>query len=348
MISAGNRPTDGDEDPGSRSCRSLVTRKTGLTSLATGLLLASLWSGCSQPSFPVPFEATRAGSFMAEMREKHGGMDQWGRFVGVTFSYRAQFRDKTELFDAIGFRFDDFEHVWIRRARETETLLVELDKRPDLRGRPVTGVVRAAAAASAHITGAQHSETFEGSIKREVTSDPELDFALRAIHFLFEPSLTTSRGRWRYRSLMTSWSEEAGERIEIEPWPPYLLDGFYLLERDPQSGLLSRILYRGTHAAVRDRTQMVSFRDYAGVQGITIAHRRVHRRPLRAGDPRVLAHNPFVPAPRIPEEVFLTEELGRITFLTAAEADAILPLPVEATHEEKENQASCVAGASSP
>ena len=289
------------------------------------------WSGCSGPERAVSFDATKAGSIMTKLRDHHGGVERFRQFTGVIFSYRVQFRDRVRYFDRVGFRFADSDHLWIRPSPETETLLLTLRKRADpLRARPITAIAAAATTPDGlvRLTGARALEAPEGPVKEERFPEPELDLALRSIHFLFEPSLTTSTRGWRYRTLVAPGHADDMRRIEVEPWPSFSVDGNYLLEDDPRTGLLSHILYRGTHPVVRGRTQLVEFDDYASVQGIKVARRRVHRRPVDAEE-RERMRNPFVVPPPTREETFLSEHLDGIRFLTAAEVDELLPLPID-------------------
>lgn len=306
--------------------------RTRFLPAAIALLLAALWSGCAASNGAVTFEATRAGEIMTRLRSRHGGTEQFRRFAGVAFSYRARFRDQERRFDTVGFRFGDWNHLWIRTAPEAETVLVGLGESAQaLRGRPIATITTAAATPDGlvRLSGARGLESPEGPVKRELFTDPELDLALRSLPFLLEPSLTTSTGRWWYRTLIAPGhaAEELG-RVEVEPGPSCSIDGTYLLEADARTGLLSHILYRGTHRVIRGRTQLVTLDDYASVQGIEVARRRVHRRPVDAKE-RQLTRNPFVDPPPAREETFLEERLDAIRFLTPAEADELLPLPID-------------------
>ncbi len=283
-------------------------------------------SGCSGPEPTLSFDATQAGAIMTRLRDRHGGVERIRQFTGVIFSYRVQFRDQVRYFERVGFRFADSDHLWIRPSPETETLLLTLRKRADpLRARAITANAAAATTPDGFV-GLTGTRPPDGPVKRELFPEPELDLALRSIHFLFEPCLTTSTGRWRYRTLVAPGHADHMRQIEVEPWPTFSIDGNYLFEDDSRTGLLSQILYRGTHPVVRGRTQLVAFDDYASVQRIEVARRRVHRRPVDA-EKRKLMRNPFVVPPPMREETFLSEHLDRIRFLTAAEADEFLPLP---------------------
>lgn len=312
-------------------------RERALPAVIALFALAPLWSGCSGPEDAVSFEATKAGAIMTTLRDHHGGVARFRRFEGVVFSYRVEFRDQVRHFDRVGFRFVDSDRLWIRSSPEADTLLLTLRERSEpLRAHPITAIATAAATPDGIVglTRARALESADGPINKEQFPEPELDLALRSIHFLFEPSLMTSAGPWQYRTLLApGHADNDVKRVEVEPWPSFSVDGNYLLESDPRTGLLSQILYRGTHPVVRGRTQLVAFDDYAPVQGVAVARRRIHRRPVDTEE-RELRRNPFVmPSPER-EETFLTERLDGIRFLTAAEADELLPLPLE------ENEAS--------
>ena len=296
------------------------------TASTIGLFLAL--SGCSGLEPTASFEATQAGAIMTRLRDRHGGVERFRQFTGVIFSYRVQFRNRVRRFDRVGFRFADPDHLWIRPSVETETFLLSLRGRSDpLVAHAVTAIAPAATTPDGFVglTGTRaRDRPVTGEIFPE--PEPELDLALRSIHFLFEPSLTTSIGPWRYRTLVAPGHAGDMRRIEVEPWPTYSVDGNYLFEDDSRTGLLSQILYRGTHPVVRGRTQLVAFDDYASVQRIKVARRRVHRRPLDVEEAKTM-RNPFVVSSTNPEETFLSEHLDRIRFLTATEADEFLPLP---------------------
>ncbi len=299
-------------------------RETAL--LGTIALFLAL-SGCSSPEPGVPFEATPAGAIMTRLRDRHGGVERFRQFTGVIFSYRVQFRNQVRHFDRVGFRFADSNHLWIRPSPEAENLLLTLRQRADpLRARPITAIAAAAATPDGFV-GLTGTRAPDGPVTGELFHEPELDLALRSIPFLFEPSLTTSTGRWCYRTLLAPWhADDRMRRVELKPWPSFSVDGNYLIEDDPRTGLLRQILYRGTHPVIRGRTQLVAFDDYASVQRIEVARRRVHRRPVDLEE-RKLMRNPFVVSPPAREETFLAEHLDRIRFLTATEADEFLPLP---------------------
>ncbi len=306
-------------------------RKRGLP-VAVALLLTALWSGCAGSKGAVGFEATKAGEIMTRLRSRHGGVERFRQFAGVTFSYRARFRDQVRHFDTVGLRFADCDRLWIRASPDSETLLVSLrDSVEAPRRQPITAVGAAAATAGAptELIGPRAPEGAEGPVMSALFADPELDLALRSLHFLLEPALSTTKGRWWYRTLVAPGHADDGRRVEVEPWPSCCIDGSYLLEADPRTGLLSHILYRGTHRVVRGRTQLVTLDDYASVQGLEVARRRVHRRPVD-GAARELSRNPFLVPPPLGEETFLVERLDAIRFLTTAEADELLPLPTDA------------------
>ena len=293
------------------------------------LVMAPLWSGCAGTEDSVAFEDTPAGAIMTRLRARHGSVERFRRLAGVVFSYRVEFRGRVREFDRVGFRFGDPDHLWIRPAADTQTLLVTLrEQGTPIRGHPIAAIATAAIRDDqSGLAGARALEGLEGPVRRERFAEPELDLALRSIRLLLEPSLTTCFGRWRYRTLVAPGHAADTDRLEVEPWPSFGFDGHCLLEDDPRTGLLARVLYRGSHPVVRGHTQLVAFDDYASVQGIQVARRRVHRRPIDT-DELKLTRNPFVDPPRKREETFLVERLGAIRFLTAAEADELLPLPL--------------------
>lgn len=295
-----------------------VTTTVSWLSLILGL------SGCSGPQ-PASFDSTRAGAIMTRLRNRHGGVERFRHFEGVVFSYRLTFRDEIRQFDQVGFRFGDSDHLWLRKQPGGENLLVTL-KAQAARIDELKAVARAAVTPDGS-AGVTRIRPADGPVTQMGFHEPEVDFALRSIPFLLEPSLMTSTGRWSFRTLVAPGHEDRVEkRVEIEPWPTFPVDGNYLLEDDPRTGLVSRVLYRGSHPLVRRRTQLVTFEDYTTVQSLKVARRRVHRRPVDAEEQKLL-RNPFVPPRPVREERFLIEQLDRIRFLTAEEADELLPLP---------------------
>jgi len=206
----------------------------------------------------------------------------------------------------VGFRWDDYRHLWIRPAQAKESCRVDLEAAPGSLARALreNGLALADGPSSA------------------------AEFALRSVRYFFALPMAAAVGRWEFRNIVSPPDKTAPAVVELAPVTPSAPVGTCFLYRDMQTGLLAKVIYELPDGS--GGLRVVRFSKYATIQGIKVAEERTHA--LYSAREGRKAQDPFFPSAPESEAApafLFQEQVSQVVFLSRQEARLAFPLPEE-------------------
>lgn len=249
------------------------------------IFLLSILSGCAGGKANSSLLETSLGPTLNRMWDAHGGLNQWKRFGGASFSYEAVVDGTRTEISQVLIKFADPLTVWCRQD-----------------------------AAGPWVNTSDGLPVPPGN-----SSDPGLELSVLSLASLFHlPFLLDSHG-WVLRQAMqvrpakTEIEFEASRRKGSRAFGPFLLR----LPAGQHPGLLSKIHYFCRHPLLGEGVYRAEFLKYGTFQGILVATERNH---YRVSGPRDVL---TLPGKQNPEALW-REKLNGIRFLQKKEVLELL------------------------
>jgi hypothetical protein len=305
------RETNSPRDDRRASSFHPVLRPCVRLSAALALAFCACGNGCQAKGNKVPFESisdSAVGRNLRSLWSFHGGAGAALEGGGVRFSYtlRLPEDDFGKLAVEVGFRWDDYRHLWIRPPQAEESFRVDLEAAPE-------SLTRALKESGLALPGGSPSAA---------------EFALRSMRYFFALPLAAAVGRWEFRNVVSPPDLTAPTVVELAPVTPSAPVGSCFLYRDTQTGLLSKVIYELPYGS--GGLRVVRFSRYATIQGIKVAEERTHA--VFSGPEGRKAQDPFFPSTpeSEAESAFLfKEQVSHVVLLNREEARLAFPLPEE-------------------
>jgi hypothetical protein len=222
----------------------------------------------------------------------------------------------------VAFHLDDYRYLWVTPRAGGEPVRLYLGDKP---GALLTRLEEAGLelpTADADPTGCRAG----------------VAFSLRSIRYFLTLPLTTTLGRWEFRSIVSPPGVELPPVLEVFSEEPFAPIGPCLLYVDPTRSHVSQVVYvirRG-----RQGTPLkLSLSEYEAVGGIWIARNRCHTRMEKEPAPKP-ERDPFGFAVEEEEKeepsCVLREEVANVVFLPREHMVESYPRPEDEASDESE------------
>ncbi len=286
------------------------TRPTTLV-LCAALLLA----GCSGTADRPQIFSTSVGPRLESLTGAHGGYENWKKFAGATFEYRAEFEEGFEIAERLTLIFDQPHTVWVYRGGLP----------------PQEGTIPWAWTVVP--LGEESPRAWRPEGPR--APPPELaHYSLLSLRNLFQLPFQLATDSWKLRRAVAPGKENHLMPDEIEAAPendPSLL-GPYLLQwredgDEDTARPLERLFYASNHPGRSRTVYEVLSGGFLEVQGLLVVTAREHFQ--RTPPPRQELPDPLELAPLEPPAApgpALRETLRSVRFLTAEDLVELLEI----------------------